>query len=156
VTARDAVLFRDGSRMFRCARGDSDRVETGLAIGDEMAVAHDEAGTEAADAKVLAARHPRQIVDRRLHERNLYQPPAQARESLYDLLGSSTRSSRGRGKLTCSSRIVRDSTRAPKRVCSACTHSDTISSGALAPAVISTVSSPVKQSFGKSRMPSTR
>src|SRR5690348_758213 len=117
MAARYAVLLRDGPRMGRRARGDGDGIETGLAIGDEVAIAHDEAGAEAADAEVLAARQTWQIIERRFHRR--------INSSRYDPLGANTRSSRGRGKLTCSSRIVRDSTRAPKRACSACTHSDT-------------------------------
>ena len=60
--AEDVVTFGDGAGMGRIARGDGDRVETGLAIGDEMAVTHDEAGADAADAPVLAARQVRQVV----------------------------------------------------------------------------------------------
>ena len=66
-TARNGVLFGDGAGVVRVARGDGDGVEAGLAVGDEMAVAHDEAGAEAADAEVLAARQTRQVVEGGVH-----------------------------------------------------------------------------------------
>src|SRR5262249_46064727 len=138
----------DGLSMSGRARSDGYRVEAGLMVGEEMAVAHDEAGADATDAEILAARQTRQIIQRRVHGR--------LSSAIYNPLAVSTRSSRGKGKLTCSSRTVRVSTRAPKWSCNVATHSCTTSSGALAPAVISTVSSPMKASAGRSRMLSIR
>ena len=68
VDARDVVHFGGGASVVGVARGDGDGVEAGLAVGDEMTVAHDEAGAGAADAEVLAARQPRQMVRRRFHD----------------------------------------------------------------------------------------
>src|SRR6266540_3734016 len=69
---------------------------------------------------------------------------------------SSTRSSRGSGKLTCSSRTVRDSISAPKVAFRCSTHACTCSSGALAPAVTSTVSVGRNHSFCNSLTRSIR
>ena len=63
------MLLGDGAGMVGVARGDGDRVEAGLAVGDEVAVAHDEAGADAADAKVLAPRQARQVVEGEVHKR---------------------------------------------------------------------------------------
>jgi len=66
VDARDGVALGGFAGARDGARRDGDGVEAGLAVGDEVAVAHDEAGAGAADAPVLAAR---QVVQRRFHGR---------------------------------------------------------------------------------------
>ena len=63
VDGRDGVPLGDGAGLGRVARGDGDGVEARLAVGDEVAVAHDEPGPDAADAEVPAARQPRQVVE---------------------------------------------------------------------------------------------
>ena len=68
VAAGNAVLLGDGAGAGRVARGDGHGVEAGLAVGDEVAVAHDEAGADAADAEVLAPRQTRQVVEGEVHE----------------------------------------------------------------------------------------
>ena len=61
--ARNLMLGRHGLGVFQVAGCDGDGVEARLPIGDEMAVAHDEASADAADAPVLAARQARQIIE---------------------------------------------------------------------------------------------
>src|SRR5207248_2549935 len=67
VDARDAVEPGDFAGVLGVARGDGDGVESGLSVGDEVTVAHDEAGPDAADAEVLAAGQARQVVEREAH-----------------------------------------------------------------------------------------
>src|SRR5262249_14069504 len=59
----DLVLLGGGAGMLDIARGDGYGIETGLTVGNQVAIAHNEAGAEAADAKVLAARQLRQILE---------------------------------------------------------------------------------------------
>jgi hypothetical protein len=44
-------------------RGDGDRIEPRLAVRDQVAVAHDEAGADAADAGRLVARQAREVIE---------------------------------------------------------------------------------------------
>ena len=53
-TAAMPCCCGDGAGVLGIARGDGDRIEARLAIGDQVAIAHDEAGADAADAPVLA------------------------------------------------------------------------------------------------------
>src|SRR5205085_3041486 len=69
VDVRDAVQPGDFAGVLGVARGDGDGVEAGLPVGDEVTVAHDEAGPDAADAEVLAAGQTRQVVEREVHRR---------------------------------------------------------------------------------------
>ena len=62
VNGRDAVTPGDGAGRSGGARGDGHRAEAGLAVSDQVAVAHDEAGADAADAPVLALGQFRQVV----------------------------------------------------------------------------------------------
>src|SRR5262249_11740443 len=61
--ARDFVLGRDGLGVIEMARRDRHWTKARLAVRDEMAIAHDEAGADTADAPVLAARQARQVVE---------------------------------------------------------------------------------------------
>ena len=62
VRLRKAVPIRDRFRVIKIPRGNRDRIETRLSIRDEVAVGHDEAGTDAADRNVLPLRHPRPVL----------------------------------------------------------------------------------------------
>src|SRR5436853_7924077 len=59
---RNGMLGRDRLRRLHVARCDGDRVEARIAIRQKMAVAHDEAGADATDAKVLAAVEARAVI----------------------------------------------------------------------------------------------
>jgi len=67
VDARDGVALGGVAGARDGARRDGDGVEAGLAVGDEVAVAHDEAGADAADAEILTARQTGQVVERSIH-----------------------------------------------------------------------------------------
>ena len=58
----DLVLPGDILRGFELTRRNGDGIEAGLCIGNEMAVTHDEAGADAADAPVLAIGEAREII----------------------------------------------------------------------------------------------
>jgi hypothetical protein len=62
IAARDTVCLRDRLSPSGIACNDRDRVEAGLAVGHEMAVAHDEAGTDATDANIPPPGPSRQVV----------------------------------------------------------------------------------------------
>ena len=125
-TRRDAVQARRPRAPCRVARGDGDGVEAGVAVGDEVAVAHDEAGADAADAPVLAARQARQVVQRK-SARGLVHRVAAVTVSVATRRASFAAAA---GKLTCSSRTVRDfDLRAELRAAGSSTHSCTSSSG---------------------------
>ena len=66
VDLHHAALGGDGAGGGRVARGDGDRVEPGVPVRDQVAVADDEAGPGAADAPVLAAGELRQVVQRQI------------------------------------------------------------------------------------------
>src|SRR4029079_1298006 len=53
-------------------RRDGDGIEAGLAIRDEMTIAHDEAGADAANAPVLAFRQARQVVQIQVEGHRLF------------------------------------------------------------------------------------
>jgi len=69
VAARDAARFGHRAGMSRIARGDGRRIEAGLAVGDQMAVAHDEPGTDAADGDILVARQTRPVIQHEIQGR---------------------------------------------------------------------------------------
>ena len=58
----DAVLLSDCSGASRVAGSDGDGIETRVAIGQEMAVAHDEASPDAANSKIAALRQAGQVI----------------------------------------------------------------------------------------------
>src|SRR5262249_18751500 len=62
-----AVLRGDGAGGFGVARGDGNWVESRLTISHQMTVANNEAGAEAADAEVHAARQARAVVQGEVH-----------------------------------------------------------------------------------------
>ena len=53
--------------MLDISRSDGDGAKAGLAISDEVTVAHDKAGAEAADAGVLAPRQTRTVAQKKFH-----------------------------------------------------------------------------------------
>ena len=59
VDARHAVQIGGGLGPLLAPRGNGDRVETRFAVGDQVAVAHDEASADAADAPISAPWHAR-------------------------------------------------------------------------------------------------
>ena len=63
VNGRDRVLRGDFARGGGVPRRDGDGVEAGVAVRDEVAVAHDEPGPDAADPPVLALRESRAVVE---------------------------------------------------------------------------------------------
>src|SRR5262245_47700119 len=67
MTASQTMLLGDRTGITRIARGDRDRIEAGLPIGDQMAIADDEAGPDATDAEVLAPRQSRLVVEMQIH-----------------------------------------------------------------------------------------
>src|SRR5205085_8084344 len=71
VDVRDAVQPGDFAGVLGVARGDGDGVEAGLPVGDEVTVAHDEAGAEAADAEVAAARQAGKMFQGRVGRHHL-------------------------------------------------------------------------------------
>ena len=56
VDAMDAVPLGDGMGVLGVARGDGDRMEASLPVGDEVTVAHDEPGAHATDLEIVAPR----------------------------------------------------------------------------------------------------
>ena len=64
MTFGDAVQFGHSVGMSRIARSNGDRIEPGLAIGDEVTIAHDETGADAANANIPALGPTRQVVQR--------------------------------------------------------------------------------------------
>ena len=72
VDARDSPHGRDLLGSFPRARRDSHHPETGLPIGDEVAVAHDEPRPDHPDAEAIEPRFERQpVVEIKLHGRVL-------------------------------------------------------------------------------------
>src|SRR6266542_4580935 len=131
VAARDAVQPSDGAGASGIAGGDGDGIEAGLSIGDEVTVAHDEAAADATDAEILAARQPREVIEGEVHAESPNKEKVKRQKEKVgagQLLAASffllpfyfflrytatTRSSRGSGKWTCSSRTTRLSSVAP-------------------------------------------
>src|SRR5229473_6728655 len=52
----------DVTCMFSSSRSDRDGIESSLAVGDQVAVAHDEASADTADSEILAVWQSRQII----------------------------------------------------------------------------------------------
>ena len=63
MAARYAVQLGDFFRLGRIARGDGHRIEAGLPVGDQVTIADDEAGPDAADPPIAAARQAGKVIE---------------------------------------------------------------------------------------------
>ncbi len=71
VRGRNLVSFGNGLSILEGLGGDGNRIESSLAIGNEVAVGHDESGTNTADAEGLVLGHWHVVVESCRHLRRL-------------------------------------------------------------------------------------